>query len=71
MLLKFDAQGKPTIDLGGTLLYILQIWHFLETQSTITRCDLLAMILFKLVDSYLTAFKFEKKSSIDTKESGR
>ena len=27
-------------------------------KATITRCDLSAMILFKLVDSYLIAFKF-------------
>ena len=28
------------------------------TKATITRCDLSATILFKLVDSYLIAFKF-------------
>ena len=42
--LKFDAKGKPTIDLGGTFSYILQIWNFLETQATITQCDLFATI---------------------------
>ena len=30
----------------------------LLTKATITRCDLSATILFKLVDSYLIAFKF-------------
>ena len=29
-----------------------------DSQAAITRCDLSAMILLKLVDSYLIAFKF-------------
>ena len=29
-----------------------------DTEAAITRCDLSATILFKLVDSYLIAFKF-------------
>ena len=36
----------------------------------ITRCDLSAAILFKLVDSYLIAFKFTQWRSINTKELG-
>ena len=31
---------------------------FYQSKATITQCDLSATILFKLVDSYLIAFKF-------------
>ena len=40
-------------------------------QATITRCDLSATILFKLVDSYFIAFKFAQQRSVNTEESGQ
>ena len=68
---RVDQAGIPlplkTLNiLVGLTLKLMSLGN--HYQATITRCDFLATILFKLVDSYLIAFKFGQYCSINTKE---
>ena len=57
----YNNDSSDNVSLTKQLIAFITVshrWSDLTIKATITRCDLSATILFKLVDSYLIAFKF-------------